>query len=212
MANSPTDYELLERWRGGDREAGDRLVRRHFRPVFRFFAHKLDVEAEDLSQRTFEACANARGRIDPSRSFRAYLLGIARNQLLMFLRAGGRADAKHAEYSKVPLGSVVTPSGAVAINEEQLLLARALRELPLDSQIALELFYWEEMSTADIGAVLGEPVGTIKSRLARARTVLRTRIVELARSETLAASTLGGLDRWAQSLRDVVFTASESGP
>ena len=49
---------------------------------------------------------------------------------------------------------------------------RALRRLPLDLQITIELFYWQELPIADIAAVLEIPVGTVKSRVSRARHAL----------------------------------------
>ena len=76
------DLDLLEAWRAGDKEAAGTLLRRHFSRVFQFFRSKLDDHVDDLTQRTFMACVEARERLRPEVSFRAYLLGIARKQLL----------------------------------------------------------------------------------------------------------------------------------
>jgi RNA polymerase sigma factor (sigma-70 family) len=60
------------------------------------------------------------------------------------------------------------------------LLYAALQGLPLDFQISLELFYWEELTAAEIGVVLGVPEGTVRSRLRRARELLGERLKALA--------------------------------
>ncbi len=89
----------------------------------------------------------------------------------------------------------------LADKREQRLLLGALRELPTDMQIALELYYWEDLSTLEIAEVLGVAPGTIKSRLFRAREQLRERIAAHAPDEALARSTAANLDGWAASLR-----------
>ena len=76
-----SDAELLERWRDGDEEAASKLIRRHFSRVYGFFRSKLDDHVEDLTQRTFMACVEAKERLGPDTSFRAYVLGTARRQL-----------------------------------------------------------------------------------------------------------------------------------
>ena len=60
------------------------------------------------------------------------------------------------------------------------LLLLALQRIPLESQVILELQYWEELSTAEIGVILGVPVNTVYSRLHRARQSLKRVIAELA--------------------------------
>ena len=95
-----------------------------------------------------------------------------------------------------------SPSQWAVAREEQALLLRALRRLPLDHQIALELHYWEGMSTPDVARVLDVAVGTVRSRLTRAREKLTTVIEQLANNPALAQSTLSGLDDWARALKD----------
>ena len=110
---------------------------------------------EDLAQRTFLACLEAADRIREDGSFRAYLFGIARKVLLQHFarvrRDGNPPDPAVA--SADALGA--SPSRVIAQREEQRLLLRALRKIPLDLQIAIELFYWEELSIAEIAARCG---------------------------------------------------------
>jgi RNA polymerase sigma-70 factor (ECF subfamily) len=197
-----SDFELLRAWRDGDDAAGNRLVRRHFDDVYGFFENKLAQGADELTQRTFLGCVEAKQRIDANASFRAYLFGIARKQLLRRfdeLRREGRLDAfeSAADPAAVSGGS---PSRLIARREQQKVLLRALRRLPLDLQLAIELYYWQEMPVQDIAAVLEIPDGTVKSRLFRARELLRSEIEGMELSPDLRESTIQGLERWARSL------------
>jgi RNA polymerase sigma-70 factor (ECF subfamily) len=202
MAQMESDFELLEAWRAGDDAAGNRLVRRHFDSIYGFFESKLADGVDDLTQRTFLGCVEARERIREGSSFRAYLFGIARKQLLRRfdeLRRDGRVQAYESGSGPARESS---PSRMVARGEEQRVLLVALRTLPLDLRIAVELFYWEELPIADIAAVLEVPAGTVKSRLSRAKELLRARIETMALDPALRDSTLHGLETWARALAD----------
>lgn len=198
------DFELLEAWSRGDASAGDRLFRRHALSVLRFFRSKVPDVAEDLTQRTLLACVEATERFRKAASFRAYLFGIARNQLLMHLR---RASALKDRFELMTHSVVDTGNGApvlVARREEQRIVLDALRRIPVDFQIALELFYWEEMPIAEIAQVLGVAPGTVKSRLSRAREMMRDQLAALTDSRQLLESTAGELDKWARSLGKII--------
>ncbi|MEM6990941.1 MAG: sigma-70 family RNA polymerase sigma factor [Myxococcota bacterium] len=199
-----SDFELLDAWRGGDKAAGNALVRRHFDALFRFFELKVPRHAKDLTQKSVLACVAARDDFREDASFKAYLFGIARNQLLVHFRSHYRAG-KVFSPSEVTIdrlaGGDASPTGVIAEHEQQRLLLAALRRIPIDSQIAIELFYWEELSVSDVARVLDVPLGTVKSRLSRAREQLRLQIDKLAQTEDLRRSTADNLDRWASSLR-----------
>jgi RNA polymerase sigma-70 factor (ECF subfamily) len=194
------DFALLRGWRAGDRNAGDALVRRHFASVYRFFRTKLDEGAEDLVQRTFLGAAAALERVDEARSFRAYLFGIARNQLLLHLRErASRRDLPPPHTLSMADLEAPSPSGVAARREEQRVLVRALRRIPIDFQIAVELHYWEDLGIGEIAAVLGIPEGTVKSRLSRAREQLAARLEDEA-----VGATSDDLEAWVRRLRDAV--------
>jgi RNA polymerase sigma factor (sigma-70 family) len=128
---SDSDQELLHRWQEGDLVAGDRLFRRHFGAVYRFFRNKLPDRVDDLVQATFAGCVGAVDRMDPTRSFRAYLLGIAKNQLLMELRRRGRRPGQVALDSESVEMLTGGFSQAVELRQEERVLLAALRRLPL---------------------------------------------------------------------------------
>jgi RNA polymerase sigma factor (sigma-70 family) len=202
---SDDDFKLLEAWSAGNQLAGNRLVRRHFGAVFRFFRTKVpDDLAEDLTQQTMLGLVKGRDRWRGDSSFRAYLFAIARRQLLFNLRSRYRADKVFApEHVSVQDLAVLSASaGTVAVAQfEQRLLLAALRAIPLDFQIVVELHYWEGMTVEEIAHAMEVAPGTVKSRLFRARALLQTRIDELTQSGHVSAST-GGLDRWVSSLRE----------
>ncbi len=200
MSQELEDIDLLAHWRRGDTEAGNRLLRRHFSRVYRFFRSKLDRGAEDLAQQTFLAVVEGRDRIRDGSSFKGYVFGIARRQLMLVLRKRYRRP-EALDLDAVSMSVLIddkdpSPSQFVAQRHEQRLLISALRTLPLDYQIALELHYWEEMGVADIAAVLDASPGTIKSRLSRGRSALARAVERMASQRglvKLAGGDLGSL-------------------
>jgi RNA polymerase sigma-70 factor (ECF subfamily) len=196
----PTDFELLDAWRGGDDQAGNELFDRHSTSVFRFFRNKVGPAAEDLAQKTFLGCVEGRDRVRGDSSFRTYLFAIARNQLLMYLRSKATLERRFEPDICSVVDMSATPGHLAVRQEEQAIVAQALQHIPVDSQIALELFYWAEMSLAEIATVLGIAEGTVKSRLSRGRSRLRECISEMVESQDLLVSTVGDLERWMRSL------------
>lgn len=189
-----SDAELLDAWRGGDRVAGNALFERHFASVRRFFANKVNEdEVEDLIQRTFIGCVEAVERFRGDSRFRTYLFGIARLQLLRFLRERRtrqeRVDPDMSVESVVSLGR--TPTSLLAARAEEAILITALQRVSVDHQTMLELHYWEELPNEEIAEVFGINPTTVRTRLHRARKALADIIdAELA----LRGSPGGSLD------------------
>jgi RNA polymerase sigma-70 factor (ECF subfamily) len=197
----PTDESLLRAWQAGDVDAGNVLVRRHFSTLYRFFRSRLDHNVADLVQRTFLACVEARDRFPDDADFRTYALGIARNQMLMALRKMHRAARVLETGHATGRAGGASPSEAVAHRQQQRQLLAALRRLPLDLQLLLELYYWEELRLPQIATILEIPHGTVKSRLHRARARLMQELERLDLDEDAVTSTLRGLEKWAAQLR-----------
>jgi RNA polymerase sigma-70 factor (ECF subfamily) len=198
-----SDEELLAAWQASDQAAGRELFGRHFDSVYRFFRNKVSDAAEDLTQLTFMGCLKARDRFRGESSFRTYLFGIARNQLCTYLRDRTRRDrAIEPGYESVADILGPTATAYTAQREEEHLLLKALRKLPLEMQEALELHYWEDMTVREISEVTGTPEGTIKRRLQRGRERLDELIAQLAESKALLESTMSDLDGWAKKLRE----------
>lgn len=205
-----SDRDLLQAWGDGDVAAGRTLFGRHFTSIFRFFRNKVDDAADDLTQQTFVACLKARENFRGDSSFRTFLFAIARKRLYDHLRQRQRRAPKEAPLGERSIADIHGPSPTrlIAMQQEQELLLRALRRLPVDMQVALELFYWEELPIPEISVILETPTGTIKRRLQRARHRLDAIMAELASSKALLQSTIGDFDGWAKGLRERLGEAS----
>ena len=197
-----TDPELLEAWRRGDLAAGDELFNRHFAAIPRFFRNKVIYgRLDDHVHPTCEACVEGRERFRNDSTFRTYLFGVANNLLRDHYRAQKREPEAldFGKSSAVDVGA--GPSTVVGKRREERLLLEALRTIPLDSQIVLELYYWEEMSASQTAEVLGIPEGTVRGRVRRAKELLKKELAKLARSPQELETTVGNLERWAAALR-----------
>ena len=196
----PDDLMLLHAWRAGDAAAGDALVRRHYPNVRRFFDVKVPHAAEDLTQRTFLACQENLEAYRAEATFKSYLFGIARLQLLRHLRSSHRAQA-FGQRVKFGGPSVRTSLSMIVANrQEHHLILLAYAKLTPDQQIAVELFYWEDMSTSEIGAVLDVPVSTVTTRLSRARQALHDAVVKLTQPGAIRERIVADLDGWTRAL------------
>ena len=204
---SASDFDLLDAWRAGDRDAGNALFDRYFDAVFRFFRNKVSKGAEDLVQQTFLACVQSRDHFRKDASFRTYLFTAARSKLYNYLERRGREGAiDWGVTSCADLG--VSPSGLLARGEEQRLLLHALRSLPVDLQVALELYYFEQVRGPELAEVLGVPEGTVRSRLRRGREILREQLLASSASPADVESTLSNLEDWAAAVRNGVLGRS----
>jgi RNA polymerase sigma factor (sigma-70 family) len=182
LASPVADLELLTRWRSGDNASGSALVKRHYETLHRFFSSKAPGHDEDLIQQTFVACIEARDAFRGESTFRAYLFGLARFQLLShYRRVYRRPDLDFTITSLRDLGT--SPTGALLRREASQLLQLALAQLPVDQQIALELTYWEGLGAPEVARVLDIPENTVYSRVRRAKEHLRKALEQLSDRE-----------------------------
>jgi RNA polymerase sigma-70 factor (ECF subfamily) len=198
-----SDLELLERWGAGDAVAARELFERHFEAVHRFFRCKCAnaSDAEDLVQETFAACVAGRHRFRGESGFRSYLFGTARHKLLHHYRD----DRQHLGLDEIAATPLVdldpSPSSLLVAHHEERVVLEALRRLPIDAQIVIELYVWENLGGAEVAAVLGISEAAMRSRLHRAKEQLRSHIEQIATSDEVLRSTLENLEGWAIALR-----------
>ena len=197
------DAQLVQAWMSGDNDAGARLVERHYDAVVRFFQTKAGRAADDLVQKTFLALAEARTRFRGESSFKSFLFGIARNVLFAHLRGMAKDKSRiDGDFGVSSIREFDPGVSTVAIHRaEKRLLVEGLQRLPVELQLALELYYWEELSVAELAQVLEIPPGTVKSRLHRGRQLLREAMEDLPGNAEHHASVRQLIDDWAHDVR-----------
>jgi RNA polymerase sigma-70 factor (ECF subfamily) len=203
--NDPaSDVELLTAWGNGDLSAGQLLLDRHFASLYRFLRNKVDDEGlRDLMQQVWLSCVEARARFRHESSFRTFLLQIARRQLYAYSRARHKWAQMDLSISSVAaLGS--SPSQLLGRGQERRILLEALRRIPLDHQLVIELRFWEDMSGGEIAEVLGIPEPTLRGRLQRATARLRSELLALIGHPTSLLETADDLHAWASRMRDAL--------
>ncbi|MEZ4450223.1 MAG: sigma-70 family RNA polymerase sigma factor [Nannocystaceae bacterium] len=200
-----SDWDLLDAWRRGDRQAGGALVDRHFAAISRFFRNKVTSEhdAADLVSQAFLACTEAKDVFRGETSFRRYVYAIAQNLLRGYIRKKHKRSSEEIDFEIVCVSDLdpSSMSSIMARRRESQLLVRALREIPIDFQIVLELSIFEDLTGKQIGELLGVPEGTVRGRLRLGKERLRARVAALARTPAEAESTLTDLETWARDIR-----------
>jgi RNA polymerase sigma factor (sigma-70 family) len=194
------DLELLVQWRGGNAAAGQELFRRHMSTLYRFFQNKASGGIEDLMQQTMLAMLESHSQFEQRASFRSYLLGVARYQLFDYYRRN-KSDSERLEFNTVTVHDLaLSPSSHMAKASEERLLLEALRRLPINLQIALELSYWEDLSGPELADILEIPIDTAYSRLRRAKQLLKEHLEALAESSEQLLATQTNLAQWAVAM------------
>ncbi len=189
-----SDEQLLRQARTGEEAAFQTLYERFRLPLFRFAYRLLGTSeaAEDAVHDCFLSLINDSTRFDSGRaSLRTYMFAAARNQAFKRLaqRNGeeelsdvGGAEAAHAHQMAEPLRRVLEAEVTAEVQG-------AIAGLPALQREAIVLFEYEELSLAEIAEVAGTDVGTIKSRLHRARRALRRTLAGLVADERTVSLT-----------------------
>jgi RNA polymerase sigma-70 factor (ECF subfamily) len=179
MNDGVAEAELLLKAARGDEAAFLLLYERHRTVVFRFACRMLGRSdlAEDVMQECFLAVLRRPEAFQPQRaSLRTYLCAIARHLAFRQLRKMGQ-ETTVEEPREERRAAAVRPAGdpldEVIAGEAATAVRAAVERLPPLQREAVVLFEYQEMSLADIAAVCETDVGTIKSRLHRARERLR---------------------------------------
>jgi RNA polymerase sigma factor (sigma-70 family) len=185
-----SDAALVGRAAAGESAAFVELLRRHDQAVHAYLARRSGrQDADDLLSevwlRAFEARAGYDGRWPDARP---WLYGIARNVLRAHWRRLGRTAPQVEAASSDPWPDV---DDRIDAGARVFALRRALAELPPGDRAVLLLVSWEGLAPAEVAVALGIPQGTARSRLHRARALIRSLLAEdptfLATSQTQEA-------------------------
>ena len=157
----------------GSQRTVQRLVDAHYDDLYRY-AFRLSgsaADAEDLTQEAFcKAQANLAQLRDPARA-RPWLFSILRNAYLH------RVRSNHHVVSLDDVGDVPEPLGEPLPEIDPVRLQQVLGELPEPFRTPIVLYYFEDFSYRDIAEQMDLPLGTVMSRLARAKAFLRSRLL-----------------------------------
>jgi RNA polymerase sigma factor (sigma-70 family) len=153
---------------------------RHASSIHRFLARRVEpADADSLLGDVFRIAFERRASFDTARaSARPWLYGIATNLIARHRRSEARRLRAMAALASMRVDRAADAVGDRAAEvadarESWSTLVNALDQLPVAERDTLMLFAWEELSYDDIAAALGVPVGTVRSRLNRARRRLR---------------------------------------
>ncbi len=149
---------------------------RHFDAIYGYLQRRIGPDlAEELASQTFLVAFDQRARYDPSFSkARPWLFGIASNLLRRQRREERRQLKAYARTGIDPLGDALEGAEArLDAADMRRELAAALAKLPAEELDVLLLYAWAELSYAEMAQALGTPIGTVRSRLSRARRRVR---------------------------------------
>jgi RNA polymerase sigma-70 factor (ECF subfamily) len=174
-----TDLELLERWRAGDRHAGNVLVGRHFLDLRAYFSVRFPTQHEDLVQETFLQLLKGLDNFRAEGSFGAYLFCIARNVLAGAFRKKYRVEVDPISDSLADITGQ-RQSTLLERREDLRLLLDSLRVLPLVEQELIELYFIQRLPARVLGELFKATEGAIRSRIRTTLGRLRSIYFDLA--------------------------------
>ena len=168
------DELLVVRCQLGERPAFDQLIERWHEPVAKYLRRLAGTEeaAEEVAQDAWLRILRGIDRLRDGRKLRPWLFGIARRALMDRLREQYALPT----LTEVEMADIPAEPANADLEDELRTMERHLGELPAVEREVLTLFYLRELSLNDVAEVLGVPVGTVKSRLFRARQLLRRAI------------------------------------
>ncbi|GAB4508941.1 MAG: sigma-70 family RNA polymerase sigma factor [Anaerolineae bacterium] len=165
-AQSDTDLSLVRAMAQGNRQALTDLYQRHGRSLLAYLIGQLGEQAaaeevlQDVMLAAWQSAPNFRG----DSKVRTWLLAIARRKVINVWRK--------RKVTQVPLQEELLGAGEPMLNDRDA-VREALRELSEDQREVLELIFYHELSGVEAAEVMGVSVGTVKSRLHRAKARMR---------------------------------------
>ena len=182
-----SDEKLIDKCRQGDRAAFDVLIKRYERPIYHL-AYRLSGnydDAHDIAAETFLRIYRAIGTFQCAITLPAWINRIVANVFYDTRRHAHRHPAVSLDALVEKTGdsllsseskSIASPEGSAEENETKRILGEAIESLPDYQKTMVTLFHSEGRTYEEIADIMAIPVGTVKSRLNRARLALRDRL------------------------------------
>ncbi len=193
MSEQAADLQLVERVKRGDKRAFDALVLKYERKVIKLVSRYVhdSSEAQDVAQEAFLKAYRALPNFRGDSAFYTWLYRISINTAKNYLVSQGRrppsadielSDAEHYD-SGADLRDYASPEEHLLKDEVERTVLEALDALPDDLRTAITLREIEGMSYEEIAEAMACPVGTVRSRIFRAREAINTRLSQLSGME-----------------------------
>lgn len=189
MGEQQNDAELVRRVQRGDKRAFDILVRKYQHKIVNLISRyvKDPSETQDVAQEAFLKAYRALPRFRGESAFYTWLYRIAINTAKNFLVAktrrppDGDVDSREAEQFDGPsaLKELATPENFLLKDEIEQVVKQAIADLPEDLRTAITLRELEGLSYEEIAQTMACPVGTVRSRIFRAREAIEQRLAPL---------------------------------
>ena len=186
MSDNVSDRELVERAQRGERRAFDLLVLKYQHRIAKLIARYVQDPSEvlDVAQEAFIKAYRAIPRFRGDSAFYTWMYRIAINAAKNHLAAQARrpresgvdvTDAEQFDGATSPR-EISTPEGLALAEEIQQTVIAAIEALPEDLKVAISLRELEGLSYEDIAQVMDCPIGTVRSRIFRAREAISARL------------------------------------
>lgn len=188
---SADDRALIDRCLAGDTDAFSRLVQRHQDRLYGTLVHLLGStqDALDVAQETFVLAWQNLASFRGDSAFYSWLFRIAHNAAVSFRRRDRRPQSMdrgrdlHGEEPE-DRRSANDPAHQLVSDERRQVVQAALAALPEDYRTVLVLKEMDGLSYEEIADVIGCPIGTVRSRIHRARSELKDKLLRSLKSET----------------------------
>jgi RNA polymerase sigma-70 factor (ECF subfamily) len=175
LVMQPSDDELYLQMKKGNQDAFAQLYERREPALYRYALHNSGspAVAEEVANEVFVQLMGSAARFDAAKgSLESFLYGIARNLVRVVRRQGPVEEAVDRAFEHDILGDLISGETTAALH-------RTVRELPERYRDVVILCDLEERSYEDVARLIGHPVGTVRSRLHRARALLSAKLKRL---------------------------------
>lgn len=180
QVSSMSDMRLCERAKAGDEAAAAELIDRHYERIYAYLRRLCgsDVEAEDLTQRTFQKVWSSLGAFGGRSAFSTWAHGIAHNVYVDWRRRRNFMDPQTDTWWETCAAEGPSPFEDAAERELAQRVYGLVEQLDEDTRQAVHLHYYQGLSLKETCEVLGMPSSTLKYRLREALNTLRSRTAE----------------------------------
>ena len=187
MTERDVDAELVARVKAGDKKAFDLLVLKYQRKIMRLLSRMIrdQAEVEDVAQEAFIKAYRALPQFRGDSAFYTWLYRIAINTARNWLASNSRRPSTPSSYENEDgetfdemdnLTDNTTPESELASRQIAQTVNKAIEDLPEDLRTAIVLREIEGMSYEDIAQSMNCPIGTVRSRIFRAREAIATKL------------------------------------